>query len=206
MIDNVAMTHGRLADDFHSMYSASATSLRLLRRLGDTLMAVEDDDKIDWEAVAAPWFQCAQELEASLGTSRYLVQWLLITDSANLKAWAEGKSMFRHKLMSGHHDRVHHSTERGKMLSAALDNWLLGLTDFQVITEMSQFGRSAALRAHPNSSIFTMHQDLDDVIQAYEQHIPAKVSERSCSVEDPDNLTEVLMHGFTYESVVLLSN
>ena len=92
------------------------------------------------------------------------------------------------------------------MLSAALDNWLLGLTDFQVITEMSQFGRSAALRAHPNSSIFTMHQDLDDVIQAYEQHIPAKVSERSCSVEDPDNLTEVLMHGFTYESVVLLSN
>ncbi|DBB01882.1 TPA: hypothetical protein ACH3X1_000483 [Trebouxia sp. C0004] len=150
-------------------------------RLGDGVIKAGMEANYDWDSVAAPWFQCAQDLETSLNISMHLVRWLLVTDSSQFKAWAKGK--LGGKLFSGSHERVALFHE-GVLQSAAIDNWLLGLADFQVISDLSQFGRSAALRANTNSSVFTVQQDWD--LWSKGEMTPIQGIERTCHVHHPD--------------------
>jgi len=159
-------------------------------RLGDGVIKGGMEADYDWDSVAAPWFQCAQDLETSLNISMHLVRWLLVTDSSQLKAWARGK--LGGKLFTGSHERVALFHE-GVLQSAAIDNWLLGLADFQVISDLSHFGRSAALRENSNSSVFTVQQDWNLWSKAWQgETTPVQGIERTCHVHRPDRPLDVM--------------
>lgn len=162
----------------------------LFCRLGDGVIKRGMEADFDWAAVAAPWFHCAQDLESSLNISMHLVRWLLITDSAQLRGWA--KAQLGGKLFTGSHDRIALFHEN-VLQSAAIDNWLLGLADFQIISDLSQFGRSAALRANANSSVFTVQQDWNLWSKAWQGEMtPVKGFERSCHVHNSDRPSQVM--------------
>ncbi len=166
------------------------TDVGMARRLGDGVIKAGMEANYDWDSVATPWFQCAQDLETSLNISMHLVRWLLVTDSSQLKAWAKGK--LGGKLFTGSHERVALFHE-GVLQSAAIDNWLLGLADFQVISDLSHFGRSAALRANSNSSVFTVQQDWNLWSQAWQGEMtPIQGIERTCHVHRPDRPLDVM--------------
>ena len=161
-------------------------------RLGDRVLLAGDEVTYDWEAMAAPWINCAQELEASIAAAGMLdnetdtsspprsVKWLLISDNAFLKSWA--LQQYPEKLIQGSHEAVSYFLEYN-LHSGAIDNWLFGLTDYQVISELSHFGRTAALRSHGNSSVFTVYQYFSD---SEEDVRPAEGYHRSCDIADPD--------------------
>ena len=162
-------------------------------RLGDSVIRAGDTVDFDWEAISAPWNNCAQELEASLAgdhLAQPIVHWLLVTDSSQLKAWAESK--YPGKVLSGSNERIAHYTEHA-LQSAAVDNWLLGLTDYKVISDLSHFGRSAALRVHGNSSIYSVRQVWDDLLSVSEgKLVPIAGYQRRCDVKEPDKPSDVL--------------
>ncbi|KAL0044752.1 hypothetical protein WJX82_008141 [Trebouxia sp. C0006] len=80
------------------------TCARQALMLGDGVIKAGMEANYDWDSVADPWFQCAQDLETSLNISMHLVRWLLVTDSSQFKAWAKGK--LGGKLFTGSHGRV----------------------------------------------------------------------------------------------------
>ena len=172
-------------------------------RLGDRVLLANEEEtqSYDWEALSDPWFSCAKELEASLeflelggfkasgqlydplqsnSSKRRSVRWLLIGDNAHVKTWAW--QHYPDKLIHSNNEAVAWFLEY-KLHSASIDNWLFGLTRYKVISELSHFGRTAALRNHGNSSVFTIEQDFpesDNDVQ------PAKGLHRNCVVWYPD--------------------
>ena len=150
------------------------------------MLQATDLDQVDFEAIFQPWSACALGIEASLGLWQP-VRWLLVTDSVQLKAWVQLR--FPGRVLIGSTARIAHYTE-GRLDSAAIDNWLLGLTTYKVISEMSHFGRSAALRTQGNASVFTVHQEYqtlqDTDLQLYQGY------PRSCDVKQPDDATGLL--------------
>ena len=163
----------------------------LAHRLGDAVIKAKDVVKFDWEDVFRPWSSCAQGLEESLGVLGQSVRWLLVTDSVQLKAWAEQK--FPGKLLPGSNERITHYKE-GALGSAAVDNWLLGLTHLKVISELSHFGRSAAMRTHGGASVFTIHQNWTQWARVGQgQHLePIQGFARQCDVRQPDKASDLL--------------
>lgn len=150
------------------------------------MLQAPDLEQFDFETIFQPWSACALGLETSLGLWQP-VQWLLVTDSVQLKAWVQEK--FPGRVLVGSTARIAHYTE-GRLDSAAIDNWLLGLTTYKVISEMSHFGRSAAMRAQGSASVFTVHQEYQTLqgtnMQIYQGY------PRNCDVRQPDAAANLL--------------
>lgn len=155
------------------------------------MIKAQDDVQFDWEDIFQPWSGCAQGLEESLGVLGQSVQWLLVTDSVQLKTWA--KEQYPGKVLSGSDERIMHYRE-GALSSAAVDNWLLGLTHLKIISELSHFGRSAAMRTHGSASVYTIRQNWTQWARVGQGQFlePIQGFARSCHVTQPDQASELL--------------
>ena len=98
------------------------------------------------------WFECAQQIEHSSHVSSQDVLWYMISDSQPLRDYA--KRQFGQKLlvtMPGEGMTLDHSTWGSHgyqgFISAAGESWLFGMTDYQVVTAASNFGKLGALRS-----------------------------------------------------------
>ena len=173
----------------------------LCNRLGDRALLADEEEtqSFDWEALSDPWLSCAKQLEASLKVSGQLndsnqpnsakprsVRWLLISDNAHVKSWAWQN--YPDKLIHSNDEAVAWFMEY-KLHSASIDNWLFGLTHYKVVSELSHFGRTAALRNHGNSSVFTIEQYLPDSGGTVQ---PAEGIQRSCDVWNPDKPEDMM--------------
>lgn len=140
-----------------------------------------------------PWSSCALELEESLGILARAVRWFLVTDSVQLRSFFE--QSYGDKVLTGTPERVAHSRDQtaGALSSAAVDNWLLGMTPMKVISEQSSFGRSAALRLNGNASVFTVQQfnSFEQMSDQRQVRVARGVS-RECRPEHPDNIEDLL--------------
>lgn len=167
------------------------TGLYLAHRLGDAVIQASKTVQFNWEHVFSPWARCAQGLEESLGVVGQSVKWLLVTDSVQLKTWAEEK--FPGKILPGSKGRVAHYKE-GVLTSAAVDNWLLGLTHLKVISELSHFGRSAAMRTNGGASVYTIRQNWTQWARVGQgQYLePIEGFARKCDVRQPDQALALL--------------
>lgn len=171
--------------------SSSRTQKRLYRcRLGDGVLQNQNATSLDYEAILQPWSSCALSIEASLEPHDQPVYWLIVTDSARLKAWA--LETFTAKILFGTEEPLVHSTVGG-LGGAAVDNWLLGMCTYQVISELSQFGRSAALRLRAASSVFTIQQDWQQWAKVGQSSLdPVQGHVRRCEVQRPDKPSDLI--------------
>ena len=152
------------------------------------------ESEVNWEAILEPWSKCASELETSLGVIPDSVKWLVITDTVPLRNFAQQK--YADKVLTGSLERITHYTE-GVLDSAAVDNWLFGLTSFKVISDWSSFGRSAALRVHGNASIYTVQQfDVEEPLSGGQIMRMNKGVLRDCNAHQPDRIEDVLSAWF----------
>lgn len=162
-------------------------------RLGDPILLDHNTSVVDWQAIMEPWAHCALGLEASLGVLAREVKWLLVTDCAPLRSFAQNR--YKDKVLIGSSEDIVHSKDQhiGSLDSAAIDNWLLGMTSVQVISEDSSFGRSAALRVNANASVFTVRQlGTYEHVASDRQVLFAKGVIRECRMERPDRIDNLL--------------
>jgi hypothetical protein len=98
------------------------------------------------------YFKCAQQLEQSYMQPQQQVVWLLVSDSPVLRTGAARR--FGSKLLTASGLKLEHSshgnaakTSLEGFLASIAENWVFGLTDFQVVSEESAYGKTAAMRS-----------------------------------------------------------
>jgi hypothetical protein len=135
-------------------------------RTGDHTLAMEEQNHTLPHNLDAysKHFRCAQQIEAfALQQGNYShAVWYLVSDSLALRR-AAVKSYGAHKVWTHLSSTIEHSSKEQSEFNqqrvtlsgfklAAAEWYMFSMTDFQVITKQSGFGRSAAmLRAKPHS-------------------------------------------------------
>eukprot|EP00884_Botryococcus_braunii_P023637 jgi/Botrbrau1/9958/Bobra.0012s0053.1 len=113
-----------------------------------------------------PMFQCAEDIEKTKLIPGQRSKWVLISDSLDLRLAAIERfgdkivTWTGTKPMHTSHD-VSHSSDYNHSV-AILQNivgehWVFGLTDYQIITEYSGVGRTAALRSLKSTTIYSFN-------------------------------------------------
>ena len=102
----------------------------------------------------APFFTCAQQVEATYRLENQTVVWLFISDSQQLRDWA--KQQFPDRVLVPSTTPKHVSRNKAgdaqsggpeAMRAAAAEHWLLSMSDYFVQTWWSGFSRTAYWRS-----------------------------------------------------------
>ena len=142
-----------------------------------------------------PWFECAQQIEDSNLVRDTGVLWYLISDSQPLREYAKAK--YGDKLcvtMPGDGMTLDHSTWGSSgydgFISAAGENWLFGMTDYQVVTGASNFGKIGAMRSMGWHNLYSFWVKDDSVGRL------GSMESRQCDKNDYEHLEDVSARWF----------
>ncbi len=149
-----------------------------------------------WDA----WFECAQQIEGDNVVANRQVLWYLLSDSQPLREFAKEK--FGDKLLvtiPGEGMALGHSTWGAddpyqSFISAAGENWLFGMTDYQVVTGASYFGKVGALRSmgwHNLYSLWVQEKDNVSSVARFDN-----LQSRQCGKHDYEHLEDVSARWF----------
>ncbi|CAL8469091.1 g8632 [Coccomyxa elongata] len=159
VLDLVRDVHAQLRD-------SGALKLGIQIRLGDDYLKDKPrgtcDEAVDDEHVER-WFRCAAKVEEEYRVEGRPVYWYIVSDCPSLRTEAAklyGAKVLlpSHEMVTEHIEHASGNATRDRLAfrTTVAEQWLFGMTDFQVITERSSFGRLAALRSLRFRSVFTV--------------------------------------------------
>ena len=149
-----------------------------------------------WDA----WFECAQQIEDDNVVANRQVLWYLLSDSQPLREFAKEK--FGDKLLvtiPGEGMALGHSTWGADdpyqaFISAAGENWLFGMTDYQVVTGASYFGKVGALRSMGWHNLYSLWVQEKDNVSSVARL--GNLQSRQCGKHDYEHLEDVSARWF----------
>ena len=104
------------------------------------------------------FFECAEQLEETFNVENQEAIWFLISDSLEVRQLASAaypKKVVTHVVQPGHVAATEGHAQVSAMIQAAGEHWLLGMTDYQVVSAIGSFGKTGSLR---NPSWHTMYR------------------------------------------------
>lgn len=153
ILDSLAPTTARLP-------AAEGLTIGIQIRVGDHVFDSGGDPTSMMTQYRA-FFRCAEELEKSFAVAGQQVVWLLISDSSALRSGAEQK--YGEKLVVTQGLRLEHSSHSNTakvsldgFQASVAENWLFGMTDFQIVSDTSGYGRTAAMRSLQPNSVYML--------------------------------------------------
>lgn len=149
-----------------------------------------------WDA----WFECAQQIEDDNVVANRQVLWYLLSDSQPLREFAKEK--FGDKLLvtiPGTGMALGHSTWGAddpyqSFISAAGENWLFGMTDYQVVTGASYVGKVGALRSMGWHNLYSLWVQEKDNVSSVARF--SNLQSRQCGKRDYEHLEDVSARWF----------
>ncbi|KAK9919098.1 hypothetical protein WJX75_009394 [Coccomyxa subellipsoidea] len=153
-------------ENFKALRNPDALKIGIQVRMGDAWLQNKPygvcDREIDHDDLGR-WFRCASKVEEEYRVEGMPVHWYMVSDCPALRYKAAKKYGPKVLLPSQELVTEHITYSTGNttkdllaIQTAFAEQWLLGMTDFQVITEESSFGRLAALRSLRFRSVYTM--------------------------------------------------
>ena len=145
-------------------------SIGIQLRLGDSYLTGAAERKNFEQRHAAPelhnvqhFFDCAEQIEQSFDINGQEPVWYLVSDSLEIRQRASeayGEKIMTHLTQPGHVWATDGQTQHAAMIQAAGENWLFGMTDYQIVSSISGFGKTGAMRKHSWHTIYrlTVHQ------------------------------------------------
>ena len=95
------------------------------------------------------FFSCAEELAQTFNIRGEQVAWLVVSDSLDiprLASEAYPERVLTQAVQPGHVAATEGQAKQLAMIQAAGEHWLVGMTDYQVISAKGGFGKTGALR------------------------------------------------------------
>ena len=153
--------------------------------------ALQDLNMSFWD----PWFDCAHQIQDNNLMSGRAVVWYLVSDSQPLREYAKAKYGDKlHVTIPGNGLTLDHSTWGSSgyqgFISAAGENWLFGMTDYQVVTGASYFGKIGALRSLGWHNMYSLWVQDNSVVRL------GNLQSRQCDKNDYEHLEDVSARWF----------
>jgi hypothetical protein len=158
-------------EEYKKMTSTDTNTLKITIqiRVGDWLWTSTDHNSLNVDRFL-PYFSCAQQIEdfANIDKKYTNVIWYLLTESIALRKSA--KQRYGDKILTNLNITTEHSSKEQSVCetntncavshtgfkTAAAEWWLMGYSDYFVITRYSGYGRSAAFRSLKKDNIYTV--------------------------------------------------
>ena len=153
---------------YNALQDETALIIGIQIRVGDHSFGQGRDCKSDidnfWPTGHSidEYYNCASQIEEHKRlTAKQRVIWFVISDCFGVRV--DAKEKYGDKVMTNLQMLPTHLLDPGSDDGAAFllpfaENWLFGMTQFQVFTQNSQFGRLAALRSLQWRSMYTIHE------------------------------------------------
>ncbi|BDA45840.1 hypothetical protein COCOBI_07-6270 [Coccomyxa sp. Obi] len=182
-------------DSFMALSSPHTLKIGIHVRMGDAWLRDKPygncDREIDYEDLGR-WFRCASKVEEEYRVEGVPVHWYVVSDCHTLRYKAAklyGKKVLlpNQETVTEHMEHSSGNSTRDILAfrTTVAEQWLLGMTDFQIITEESSYGRLAALRSLRFRSVYTMRS-----AEAFAER-GRNVSAWECTRQNYDDFQEI---------------
>ena len=156
----------KFADEFQVMSNTSKFKIAIQLRLGDSFLNGRADKMISDERRTEPdlqniqhFFACAETLEQTFMSTSEKAIWFVVSDSLEVRRIANATfpdKVITRVVQPEHVYAAEEHTKLTAMIETAGEHWLIGMSDYQIISRYGNFGKTASLRKHAWHTIYRL--------------------------------------------------